>query len=347
MPPTTAHFNGGVNLADAETVMREIAARVPSGVSRVPDGETGDRQNWIFFQLQRFWQTPGVERTPTPEGAGYEALPKVRLAEDTDPDQIAWSIGYAEAYQESYRIFSQLRAEGVLAPGIRFQVQYPTPLASINAWFSAAEQARVEPSYERAIFADLDQLLDALPHDDIAVQWDVAVEIGMLAGGFEDPDRIGPDGVAARLARCVDRVPAEVPVGLHLCYGDYEHHHFVEPESLGLQVGVINALTSRTGRPVNWYSLTVPQYQRDESYFAPLRDLRAHQETELYLALVPYHPEEQEAGTTAAQIGYVDRFLGPAATWGICTECGMARAASEEVPGLLDLHREILAGSHT
>jgi hypothetical protein len=64
MPPTTAHFNGGVNLADAETVMREIAARVPSGVSRVPDGETGDRQNWIFFQLQRFWQTPGVERTP-------------------------------------------------------------------------------------------------------------------------------------------------------------------------------------------------------------------------------------------------------------------------------------------
>jgi hypothetical protein len=70
MPPTTAHFNGGVNLADAETVMREIAARVPSGVSRVPDGETGDRQNWIFFQLQRFWQTPGVERTPTPEGAG-------------------------------------------------------------------------------------------------------------------------------------------------------------------------------------------------------------------------------------------------------------------------------------
>ena len=69
----------------------------------------------------------------------------------------AWSIGYADAYQESYRIFSRLRAESVLAPGIRFQVQYPTPLASINAWFSAADQARVEPSYERAIVADLDR----------------------------------------------------------------------------------------------------------------------------------------------------------------------------------------------
>jgi hypothetical protein len=28
--------------------------------------------------------------------------------------------------------------------------------------------------------------------------------------------------------------------------------------------------------------------------------------------------------------------------WGICTECGMGRVASDGVPTLLDLHREIL-----
>jgi hypothetical protein len=42
-------FNGSVNLVDTESVMREIAARVPSGLRRMPDGETGDRGNWIFF----------------------------------------------------------------------------------------------------------------------------------------------------------------------------------------------------------------------------------------------------------------------------------------------------------
>ena len=62
MPPTTVHFNGGVNLADAESVMREIATRVPAGVRRIPDGETGPRQQWIFFQLGKFWQTPGLEQ---------------------------------------------------------------------------------------------------------------------------------------------------------------------------------------------------------------------------------------------------------------------------------------------
>ena len=40
MPPAHVHFNGSVNLAEAESVVREIVARVPSSVRRIPDGET-------------------------------------------------------------------------------------------------------------------------------------------------------------------------------------------------------------------------------------------------------------------------------------------------------------------
>lgn len=59
MPPDHVHFNGSVNLADAESVMRELVARVPSGLRRIPDGETGDRAKWIVFQLQKFCSCPG------------------------------------------------------------------------------------------------------------------------------------------------------------------------------------------------------------------------------------------------------------------------------------------------
>jgi hypothetical protein len=41
MLPAHVHFNGSVNLAEAESVVREIVARVPSSVRRIPDGETG------------------------------------------------------------------------------------------------------------------------------------------------------------------------------------------------------------------------------------------------------------------------------------------------------------------
>jgi hypothetical protein len=345
VPPTAVHFNGGVNLPDAETVMREITSRVPNGVTRIPDGETGDRQQWIFFQLQKFWQTPGLEQAP-PAGdtPGYDQMPKVRLAEGQDAGSITWpNIGYADAYLESYRTFTRLRDEGVIPTGVRFQVEYPTPLASINAWIVPEDQDRLEASYKDALFADLDRVLAELPHDDIAVQWDVAVEFGLLEGGFEPNASHGFDAIVTRLAECVEHVPSDVPVGLHLCYGDYQHRHFKEPESLEMQVRVANALTERASRPIRWFAFTVPQYQRESSYFAPLAQLSVGDETELYFALVPYHPEQQEQGTTDEQVRLVDEQLDGRA-WGVCTECGMARAEREEIPTLLDLHREILAG---
>ena len=90
----------------------------------------------------------------------------------------------------------------------------------------------------------------------------------------------------------------------------------------------------------------MPQATDADAYFAPLRDLAAGPETELYFALVPYHPADQAEGTTAAQVEHIDAALAASAAgardWGVCTECGMGRAAAEDVPALLDLHRELV-----
>ena len=352
MPPTHAHFNGSVNLADGESVMRQIAVRVPDGLRRVPDGETGDRGNWIFFQMQKFLQSPllvPARPLDAPEG-DYEQVPQLRLADGVDPAQMRWpDLGYADAYLGSYATFAALRREGVIPDGVRFQVEYPTPLASIGAYLIPEQQQALLGSYEQAMFADLARLLAAVPHDEVAVQWDVAVEFGVLEEAFAPGGAQAFDAIIAGLARCVDQVPTEVPVGLHLCYGDYGHQHFKQPESLALQVRVVNAVTAAAGRAVSFVSFTVPQYQRQESYFAPLAGLTAGPGTELNFALVPYHPADQEPGTTGDQVRLIDAALaaspGGARAWGICTECGMGRVDREDIPVLLDLHRQIIAGS--
>jgi hypothetical protein len=349
MPPDHVHFNGSVNLADAESVMREIVSRVPSGLRRIPDGETGDRGNWIFFQLQRFLQLPWlVPARPLDAPVGkYEQIPQLRLAEGVDPAQVSWpDLGYADAYLGSYETFAALRGQGAIPPGVRFQVEYPTPLASIGGYIVPEEQQALLGSYERAMFADLRRLLAAIPHDEVAVQWDVAVEFGVLEEAFAPGGAQAFDAIIAALARCIDQVPAEVPAGLHLCYGDYGHQHFKQPESLALQVRVVNAVTAAATRPVSFVSFTVPQYQREDGYFAPLAQLTADPGTELNFALVPYHPAEQAPGTTDAQVRLIDAALaaspGGGRDWGVCTECGLGRASRDEIPALLDLHREII-----
>ena len=350
MPPDHVHFNGSVNLADAGAVMREIVSRVPSGLRRIPDGETGDRGNWIFFQLQRFLQLPWlVPERPLDEAEGeYEQLPQLRLAEGADPAQVSWpDLGYADAYLESFATFAALRKEGVIPAGVRFQVEYPTPLASIGGYIVPEQQQALLGSYADALFADLARLLAAIRPDEVAVQWDVAVEFGVLEDAFAPGGAQAFDAIIGALARCIDQVPAEVPAGLHLCYGDYGHQHFKQPESLALQVRVLNAVSAAAGRTVSFVSFTVPQYQREDGYFAPLAQLTADPDTELNFALVPYHAAEQAAGTTDAQVRLIDTALaaspGGSRDWGICTECGMGRASQDEIPALLDLHRQLIA----
>lgn len=339
-----AHLNGSVNLPDTETVMREVMARIGTKLKRLPDGEPGDRQNWIFFQLQKFLDTPGLEPAAAEERHGYQRLPKVRLMSGADPARLVWpDLGYATAYQQSFDIFCRLRDQGVIPAAVRFQVQYPTPLASISAWVVPEDQGRLLAPYQAALFADLDRLLTRVPHAQLAVQWDVAVELGILESESADGATDSFDEIAAGLARCTDRIPANVPVGMHLCYGDFQHRHFKDPESLNLQVRLANAVAARAERPLSWLAFTVPQHQKDPRFFAPLAELAAA-DADCYFGIVPYHPASQEPGTTAEQIRQIETHLGPhhRASWGISTECGLGRVDRDEVLTLLDLHREIL-----
>jgi hypothetical protein len=338
MPPTTAHLNGSVNLPDAETVMREVLTRIPTGLRRVPDGEPGDRANWILFQFQKFMEMDGLELERSEADPETYTTPKLTLTGST----LVWpDLGYANAYRESHATF-----ETLARPRVRFQVQYPTPLASIVGFIAEQDRSALLPSYQQALFADLEQLLATVPHDRVAVQWDVAVEFGLLEGAMGPGAAMPLDQVTPALVRAIELVPADVPVGMHLCYGDYGHQHFKQPQSLEMQVDLVNAVVAGAGRPVNWASFTVPQGRGDADYFAPLRGLRAGPETELYFALVPYHPSEQAEGTSAAQAEHIDAALAESAAgpreWGVCTECGMGRVASEDVPALLDIHSELL-----
>ncbi|MGA8463739.1 MAG: hypothetical protein WB688_06200 [Trebonia sp.] len=62
---------------------------------------------------------------------------------------------------------------------------------------------------------------------------------------------------------------------------------------------MLNAVAAAAGWTVSFVSFTVPQYQRAESYFAPLARLATGPDTELNFGIVPYHPGDQMPGGPA------------------------------------------------
>ena len=56
-----AHLVGGLKAPDAETAMRAAAGILGRHLRAVTDGETGDRSQWIFWQIGRLTAVDGIE----------------------------------------------------------------------------------------------------------------------------------------------------------------------------------------------------------------------------------------------------------------------------------------------
>jgi hypothetical protein len=337
---------GSVPLADSEAVFRALAGALGERAPRLPDGETGPRLNWIEFQTPLFDRHPLFEPAPEDEdakadwrnshaGAAWKIKGWHRLRPGVTGADVSFGpLGYAEAGRRSYQVFAQLKREGVIPRGCRFQVSLPTPYNVIDQRIAPSDRLAVERPYEARMRAEVAEIAEAVPRDELAIQWDTAHEIQNLDGGrphwFADPE----SGIVERLARLGEAVPAGVELGYHLCYGDFNHRHFIEPNDAGTLVRVANALSRRIDRPIDYIHMPVPRDRSDDAYFAPLRALALKPGCTLYLGLV--HFTDGLDGT----LKRASAARKAVANFGIATECGFGRRPPETVPALLRLHAE-------
>ena len=235
---------------------------------------------------------------------------------------------------ESYAEFVRLRREGAVPAGVRFQVSIPTPLAVISAFVVEEHAPLVEQAYDRAMRREVEAMAAGIEHADLAIQWDVCLELTAYDGGrslYED-DPLAH--ATATVSRMIAATPSKVDVGVHLCYGDAGHKHIIEPQDLGSSVVFANSINAAAPRPLAWAHMAVPRDRDDPAYFAPLADL-GHHESELVLGLIHF---------TDGLEGALDRMAAArkfVTDFGVATECGFGRRPVDTIPGLLDLHAAV------
>jgi hypothetical protein len=341
--PIGVHLIGSVPMADAETVFRSVARELGAWLARIPDGETGNRHRWIWWQREMLLNHPAMELDPvTPpfelrqwDGVVIRTTDWIRFRPGIDPASITFDTGYAEAAIDSYAVFRRLRDAGELPPRLRFQVCLPTPMASGYMYISPSCLAAYLPIYERSLLAALQQIVDAIPHRDLSIQWDVCQEVLIFERYFPHcPDSYKTD-IFAELARLGDAVPADAECGYHLCYGSPADAHLVMPKDTGILVEISNGLLKNLGRRLDFLHLPVPRDRVDATYYAPLRELRKPTETTLYLGLIHHDDAEGDQTRIAAASAVVPSF-------GVATECGWGRGDPERTQDLLAAHRHAM-----
>jgi len=327
------HLVGSIGLDTVGEVFATCGSLLGPYLKRIPDGEPGGRRLWISWQFAVLRANPFLQADVTTHRSGGIGFHPIKLADGVKPDDVRFGeLGYAREARASYLDFVAARDKGILPRGARFQVSLPTPFAVIGPFCSPEARPAVLRAYEQAMLREVAAICDAIPHQDLAIQWDVCIEMVIWDGGYPSiPSFPGMEKVFGEsFARLGGAVPADVELGFHLCYGDLDAAHFVEPRDTAKMVELGHLILESVKRPFQWLHMPVPIARSDEAFFGPLRDLRLPSNTELYLGLV--HAADGVEGTRrrmAAASRYVKEY-------GIASECGIARARRP------DLVRQIL-----
>jgi methionine synthase II (cobalamin-independent) len=341
--PETVHLVGSIGLDTVEDVFHSVGTLLGPHLRRIPDGEVGGRRLWISWQYPLLRSSTFLRPDPSGAVRPTNRFPLLTLAPDVAADEVRFGeLGYAREARASYLDFVAARQKGELPHGVRFQVCLPTPFAVVSSVVVADALPAVEAAYERAMIAEVAAIYRHIPHQDLCIQWDLCNEMIIWDGQqtdavpYADTSR---ESLLARLRRLCARIPPDTELGLHLCYGDFAGRHFVEPRDAGKMVDFANALAKTITHKLAYIHMPVPLERDDDAFHRPFADLDLPAGTELYLGVV--HIKDGVEGARR-RIAAARRH---APNFGIATECGMARARSEDiVRKLLQIHADVCAG---
>lgn len=343
MSNLVVHLVGSIPLDNSEDVFRTVSGAVGTHLKRLPDGETGKRIGWIRFQQDMLANHPAMEiDSETPpiqwrqwDGVLLREIPLARFRDGIDPKTVTFETGYGDAAIGSYATFEKLQKEGVIPEGVKFQICIPTPLAPAYNFVAPRSQDEFIPVFTDHIIGEVKKIA-TLPHDRIAIQWDVCQEVLMWEHYY---DYVRPNykaEILSVLGRLGNAVPQDIDLGYHLCYGSPKDEHLIQPKDCTNMVEMMTGIMDAVARPISFFHIPVPKSRDDDAYFAPLKALHLTKGTELYLGCIHHADEEGDLRRLhkAQKYIHID---------GIGSECGWGRGDPGRVPGYLASHAKAAA----
>jgi hypothetical protein len=341
--PRNVYLVGSVPMASAGEVFEKVSAALGTRIKRLPDGETGERGDWISWLEPVFAEHPSFQKSGEffrvhATGTGRE---RYTLKAGIKPHDIRFdNLFYADIAKQSYAEFKRLKDAGKIAAGTKFQVDLVPAHSVIWLFLVDSLHAPIDPVYNDALKREIDKIAAAIPHDELAIQFDVASAVFARlerneASSYGRTKAEMQETFGNILVELGDRVPSDIDLLYHLCYGDSGHKHVVEPTDMNDMVDFANRVARQIKRPVQLIHMPVPRNRSDDAYFAPLKRLKLKPETELCLGLV-HHTDGVEGSKRRLETAKRH-----AAYFSIATECGFGRRDAATIPELLQIHATV------
>lgn len=161
-------------------------------------------------------------------------------------------FGIARNAKASFAVFKGFKDEGKFVPGTRFCVTFAGPGTKFARIAMPPED--LYPLIEKSFKAEIARVLEVVPHDELAIQLDLAGEVELEEYRRRPQDFQMPifeashenwkmDKAVGLIAKIASAVPAEIELGFHLC----AIYHIDETRAKTLTYTLIGRMRSRRG----------------------------------------------------------------------------------------------------
>jgi hypothetical protein len=324
------HLVGSTPFDSTDEALDIALTRLAGRLRSLPDGETGERRNWIIHIVESLRNHPDLEVTREGTWGDYDDTLTFRIRPGHTLRGESLDFGHVANVEDSYpRFVAQREARGISPDELRFQVGIPGDFDM--ALFTLGPRAAF---LGRRPFTDttVDEIrrIGAIAGDDVVFQLEIPAELVLVA---RVPGQLQPL-IAMLLARGLRDVAKKSPpgtrFGIHLCVGDMNQRALGRMRDVRPLVLLANAIARAwpASRPLDFihapFAAAVEPPPLDPAFYAPLKDLRLAESTRFIAGIVH---EGRSLDEERGLVSLIERLTGRRVD--VATACGLGRRDRE------------------
>jgi hypothetical protein len=273
-----AHLVGSLTGPTPAAAMATALEIVGPYLRSLPDGETGERRNWIISIVEGLRAHPDLELARAGDWSDYDKVPRLRVGRGHKLYGASLDFGHMAAVADSFPEFEKACAAAEF-PDLAFQEGVPGDFDLAMFTLGPLGAVRHRRAFTEATLMEIGAV-KAITGPGTLFQIEVPVELVLLA---KAPAPTRPL-LAKMLARTVTGLAAGTAEGtrfaVHLCLGDMNNRAFGTMTDVGPLVLLSNAIVSTwpAGRPLELvhapFAAADQPATTDRAFYGPLRELR-------------------------------------------------------------------------
>lgn len=340
MTARDAHLVGSLPGKTAAAAMTTAVELLGPLLRSLPDGETGERRNWIIPIIEGLRLHPDLELRKEGDWSDYDRTPQLKVRKGRRLYGATLDFGHVATATASLPAFQAARS-GAGRPDLVFQQGVPGDFDLAMFTLGPAGALRTRRPFTEATLREI-QGVTAVAGPETLFQVELPVELVLLARA---PAPARP-ALARLLARSVTGLAAAAPEGttfaLHLCLGDMNNKALGTMTDVNPLVVLSNAITRSwpAGRPLSvvhapFAAADLPA-TTDPAFYAPLRSLQVPAGTRFAAGFA--HESQSLPDQRIIRSMIEDRLGAPVM---ISAACGLGRRSESAGHAILERHAEL------